>query len=397
MFFAFPLAAENQLVLTATNLTFTAATNNGFHSFAFRVQGNVYPLGIYTVNLQIGNPPKIFDLDIDTGSDLTWVQCNAPCKGCTKPVEQQYKPHGNDVKCADPLCVALHSTSPPNPPCNAPTDQCHYEMKYEDHSSSLGMLVRDAVPLKLTNGKRIAPKVVFGCGYDQKIASPNRPSSAGILGLGHGKISIASQLNTLGLTRNIVGHCLNGQGGYLFFGDRFIPSSGMVWTPMSQSSSDDHYTAGPADLFFNGKPTSIKGLQLIFDSGSSYSYLNSQALKTIVNLVTNDLNGKPLSRATDDNTLPICWKGARPFRSVSDVSNYFKPLAVSFTNSRNVQLQLPPRAYLIISNRGNACFGILDGTEIGVNVNLIGGKTMTLQMPIKHKETFYIVYVPFDI
>lgn len=38
----------------------------------------------YYVNLKIGSPPKIYDLDIDTGSDLTWVQCDAPCSGCTK-------------------------------------------------------------------------------------------------------------------------------------------------------------------------------------------------------------------------------------------------------------------------------------------------------------------------
>jgi hypothetical protein len=36
------------------------------------------------VNLNIGRPPKQYDLDIDTGSDLTWVQCDAPCTGCTK-------------------------------------------------------------------------------------------------------------------------------------------------------------------------------------------------------------------------------------------------------------------------------------------------------------------------
>jgi hypothetical protein len=38
----------------------------------------------YSVNVNIGHPPKQFDLDIDTGSDLTWVQCDAPCTGCTK-------------------------------------------------------------------------------------------------------------------------------------------------------------------------------------------------------------------------------------------------------------------------------------------------------------------------
>lgn len=33
--------------------------------------------------LNIGNPSKVFELDIDTGSDLTWVQCDVECIGCT--------------------------------------------------------------------------------------------------------------------------------------------------------------------------------------------------------------------------------------------------------------------------------------------------------------------------
>lgn len=46
-----------------------------------------------------------------------------------------------------------------------------------------------------------------------------------------------------------------------------------------------HYISGPADLLFNGKPTSVKGLQVIFDSGSSYSYFNSQAYLALLNTV----------------------------------------------------------------------------------------------------------------
>ena len=47
----------------------------------------------------------------------------------------------------------------------------------------------------------------------------------------------------------------------------------------------NHYTTGPADLLFNGKPTGLKGLKLIFDTGSSYTYFNSKAYQTIISLV----------------------------------------------------------------------------------------------------------------
>lgn len=63
----------------------------------------------------------------------------------------------------------------------------------------------------------------------------------------------------------------------------------------------------------------------------------------------NGLKGQPLKEAPEDKTLPICWKGSKAFKSVADVRNFFKPLALSFTNSNNVQFQIPPEAYLIIS------------------------------------------------
>ncbi|CAL5340856.1 unnamed protein product [Camellia sinensis] len=37
----------------------------------------------YHVTHYIGHPPKPCFLDIDTGSDLTWLQCDAPCTKCT--------------------------------------------------------------------------------------------------------------------------------------------------------------------------------------------------------------------------------------------------------------------------------------------------------------------------
>jgi len=65
--------------------------------------------------------------------------------------------------------------------------------------------------------------------------------------------------------------------------------------------------------------------------------------------IKKDLNGKPLKDAAEDKSLSICWKGKNPFKSVGDVKNYFKPLVLSFTNAKNVQLQLSPEAYLIVT------------------------------------------------
>lgn len=107
--------------------------------------------------------------------------------------------------------------------------------------------------------------------------------------------------------------------------------------------------------------------------------------------------------ANDDKTLPVCWKGKKAFKSIHDVKNLFKPLGLSFTNSKNVHLQLSPEAYLIVSvsnirmlsylafflfsfylrqsitelyvfqDRGNVCLGILNGKDVGLEESIIIG------------------------
>ncbi|KAI6690928.1 hypothetical protein NL676_027756 [Syzygium grande] len=362
-------------------------------SFVLPVSGNVYPLGYYSVSVSIGRPPKTFDLDIDTGSDLTWVQCDAPCTGCTKPRDSLYKPNNNLVQCKNPLCAAIHTSG--NQPCKTPNDQCDYEVEYADQGSSLGVLVSDYISLKSMNGSLLNPRLAFGCGYDQHFPGPiPPPATAGVLGLGNGKASILSQLSSLNLIRNILGHCLSARGGgFLFFGDDVVPSSKIAWVPLSASSSVKHYAAGPAGLLYNNKPIGVNGLQVVFDSGSSYTYFNPKAYQAVLNQVRADLKGKPLKETDEDKSLPICWKGVKPFKSVNEVKHQFKPLALSFTKG-NAQLQLLPEAYLIVTKLGNACLGILNGGQVKLGeLNVIGDISMQDKMVVYDNEKKQIGWV----
>ncbi|KAH8508946.1 hypothetical protein H0E87_010906 [Populus deltoides] len=304
------ISADFQGCFSATSQTpikgesSTPANDRVGSSVFFRVTGNVYPTGYYSVILNIGNPPKAFDFDIDTGSDLTWVQCDAPCKGCTKPRDKLYRPKNNLVPCSNSLCQAVSTGE--NYHCDAPDDQCDYEIEYADLGSSIGVLLSDSFPLRLSNGTLLQPKMAFGCGYDQQHLGPHPPpDTAGILGLGR----------------------------------------------------------GPAELLFGGKPTGIRGLQLIFDSGSSYTYFNVQVYQSILNLVRKDLAGKPLKDAPEEKELAVCWKTAKPIKSILDIKSYFKPLTISFMNAKNVQLQLAPEDYLIITEAYLTTSPISEGWE----------------------------------
>uniref|UniRef100_A0A5B6ZDA5 Aspartic proteinase Asp1 n=1 Tax=Davidia involucrata TaxID=16924 RepID=A0A5B6ZDA5_DAVIN len=388
-------SAANQPQKSKQQLKLMATTNRFGSSVVFPVTGNVYPRGYYHVTLNIGHPPKPYFLDIDTGSDLTWLQCDAPCTKCTPAPHSLYKPNKNLVTCRDPVCAALNS--PAKYPCETPDGQCDYEVQYADHGSSLGVLVKDSFPFRFSNGSAVGPSLIFGCGYNQELPDSIRPPyTDGILGLGNGKSSIVSQLHDMGLTRNVVGHCLSWNGGgFLFFGDDLVPSSGIVWTPMLRSSSDKHHSSGPAELLYGGQAIGVKGLPVVFDSGSTYSYFNSQAYKVTLSMIKKNLKGKQLEEAVEDRSLPVCWKGTKPIKSVHDVKSYFNPLVLSFTNAKNIQLQLPPEAYLVVTERGNVCFGILDGTEIGIgNFNIIGDISMQDKMVIYDNEKQQIGWLP---
>ncbi|CAK9316409.1 unnamed protein product [Citrullus colocynthis] len=363
-----------------------ASSSFASSSIVLPLQGNVFPNGFYNVTLYVGQPPKPYFLDPDTGSDLTWLQCDAPCQQCTETLHPLYQPSNDLVPCKDPLCMSLHSSMDHR--CENP-DQCDYEVEYADGGSSLGVLVRDVFPLNLTNGDPIRPRLALGCGYDQDPGSSSYHPMDGILGLGRGAVSMVSQLHNQGIVRNVIGHCFSSKGGgYLFFGDGIYDPYRLVWTPMSRDYPK-HYSPGFGELIFNGRSTGLRNLFVVFDSGSSYTYFNAQAYQVLTSLLNRELAGKPLREAMDDDTLPLCWRGRKPFKSLRDVRKYFKPLALSFSSGGRSKavFEIPMEGYLIISSMGNVCLGILNGTDVGLeNSNIIGDISMQDKMVVYNNE-----------
>ncbi|RDX74309.1 Aspartic proteinase Asp1, partial [Mucuna pruriens] len=112
-----------------------------------------------------------------------------------------------------------------------------------------------------------------------------------------------------------------------------------------------------------------------------------------------EVAGTSLKEAHNDRTLPLCWHGKRPYRSVYEVRKYFKPMALSFTsNGRSkAQFEIPLEAYLIISHMGNVCLGILNGSEVGMgDLNLIGDISMLNKVMVFDNDKQLIGWTPAD-
>lgn len=350
-------------------------------STVFPISGNVYPDGLYYTHVRVGNPPKRYFVDVDTGSDLTWIQCDAPCRSCAKGANVPYKPiRTNIVPSLDSLCLEVQKNQKNG--YHESFQQCDYEIQYADHSSSMGVLIRDELHLMTTNGSKTKLNFVFGCGYDQEGLLLNTLTKTdGIMGLSRAKVGLPYQLSSKGIIKNVVGHCLSNNdgvgGGYMFLGDDFVPYWGMTWAPMTQIT--DLYQTEVLGINYGNRVLSFDGHSkvgnVVFDSGSSYTYFPKEAYRDLVASL-EEVSGLGLIEDDSDTTLPICWQANFPIRSVKDVKDYFKTLTLRFGNKwwiLSTLFHIPPEGYLIISNKGNVCLAILDGSNVNDGSSIILG------------------------
>ncbi|KAE8679723.1 Eukaryotic aspartyl protease family protein isoform 2 [Hibiscus syriacus] len=157
--------------------------------------------GEYFIDVFAGNPPNLFSLILDTGSDLNWIQC-VPCYGCFEQNGLYYDPKESisfrNVSCKDPRC---HLVSSPDPPqlCKAENQTCPYYYWYGDSSNTTGDFALETFTVNLTSPTgnsefRLVENVMFGCGnWNRGLFQ----GAAGLLGLGRGPLSFASQLQSL--------------------------------------------------------------------------------------------------------------------------------------------------------------------------------------------------------
>ncbi|WVZ81616.1 hypothetical protein U9M48_028971 [Paspalum notatum var. saurae] len=343
---------------------------NSTQAFPFPLAGNISPQGLYYTTISLGNPPRPYFLDVDTGSYITWIQCDAPCTRCAKGAHPLYRPaRGSKIPASDPLCEGAQHSS----------DQCDYDVNYADGSSSMGAYVRDNMQLISEDGERENADIVFGCAYDQQGNLLDALENIdGMLGLSNQALSLPTQLASRGIISNVFGHCMTrdpSAGGYLFLGDDYIPRWGMTWVPIRNGPADIIRKAQVQQVNHGDQQLNVEGklTQVIFDSGSTYTYFPHEAL---INLISS-LKGASTRFVQDDSdkAMPFCMKADFSVRSVDDVKHFFKPLSLQFNKwfffSRTFNIR--PEDYLIISDKGNVCLGVLNGTELGYDSEIIVG------------------------
>ncbi|PKI55715.1 hypothetical protein CRG98_023931 [Punica granatum] len=167
----------------------------------------------YLVDVLIGTPPKRRSLILDTGSDLTWIQC-APCRDCFDQREPYFDPRRSNsfqnISCHDTRCRLVKSPPDLSRPCDAndSTQTCPYYYNYGDSSHTTGDFAAETFTFNLTsatgNSEFVRVKnLIFGCGHRNRV---NFRGASGMLGLGRGPLSFSTQLQYL--YGNAFSYCL---------------------------------------------------------------------------------------------------------------------------------------------------------------------------------------------
>ncbi|KAK4766085.1 hypothetical protein SAY87_007727 [Trapa incisa] len=205
------------------------------------------------------------------------------------------------------------------------------------------------------------------CAYDQQgLLLNSLEKTDGILGLSRSIVSLPSQLASIGVINNVVGHCHTSDaivGGYMFLGDEFMPNWGMHWIPMLSSPTNLYQSNimkmkyGSTSLRLGPRDGEVG--RVVFDSGSSYTYFTKQAYSDLVASVSNN-EQITLNR-------PLLYQYQVISKSLKEVKHFFKAITLQFGSKwwvLSTKLHIPPESYLIINNKGNVCLGILDGSEV---------------------------------
>ncbi|CAN1229060.1 Aspartyl protease family protein 2 [Linum perenne] len=157
--------------------------------------------GEYFMDVFIGTPPKHFSLILDTGSDLNWIQC-VPCHDCFEQNGPIYDPRESNsyrnISCHDPRCQLVSSPDPPLT-CKGENQSCPYYYWYGDSSNTTGDFALETFTVNLTSSSGVSEftrvdNVMIGCGHWNRGLFHG---AAGLLGLGRGPLSFASQLQSL--------------------------------------------------------------------------------------------------------------------------------------------------------------------------------------------------------
>ncbi|KAM5546865.1 aspartyl protease family protein 1 [Rosa sericea] len=355
------------------------------------VYGNdTYRIGafghLHYANVSVGTPRTSYIVALDTGSDLLWLPCD--CISCVKGFNTSdgevvdfdiYSPNksttSKKVPCNSTYCEKQQQ-------CSSPSSDCRYSINYlSANTSSSGIVVEDVLHLITDDAKLkgVEAPIAFGCGRYQTGIFLSGAAPNGLLGLGMDGVSIPTMLAKQGLASDSFSMCFGIDGsGRIRFGD-----NGSVDQPETPFYVRDIYPTYNITVtqIAVGKSVADLDFYAIWDSGTSFTYLNDPAYTQISKSFNSAIKDK---RVTDNSDLPFeyCYtvspnqtlnltmKGGKHY-------NVIDPLVVLSDGEGNILLY---------------CLGVVKSED----VNIIGQNFMTGYRIIFDREKLVMGWTESD-
>ncbi|KAL3570196.1 hypothetical protein D5086_027445 [Populus alba] len=313
----------------------------------------------YLISLNIGTPPQVIQVLMDTGSDLTWVPCgnlSFDCMECDDyrnndqlmaTFSPSYSSSSYRGSCASPFCIDIHGSDNPLDPCTVAgcslstlvkatcSRPCpSFAYTYGAGGVVAGILTRDTLRVNGSSpgvAKEI-PKFCFGC-----VGSAYR-EPMGIAGFGRGTLSMASQL---GFLQKGFSHCFlafkyannPNISSPLVVGDIALTSKDdMQFTPMLNSPMYPNFYYVGLEAITVGNvsatevPSSLREFDslgnggLKIDSGTTYTHLPEPFYSQVPRPNNNTL-------ASDDLLPSITFHFLNNVSLVLPQGNHFYPVS----------------------------------------------------------------------
>ncbi|KAL6634338.1 hypothetical protein ACP70R_027009 [Stipagrostis hirtigluma subsp. patula] len=357
--------------------------------------------GLYYTQIGIGSPAKSYYVQVDTGSDILWVNC-IRCDGCPSRsglgIElTQYDPagSGSTVGCDQKFCVANYGGVPLS--CS-PGMPCQFRITYGDGSSTTGFFVSDVLQYNQVSGDgQTTPSnatVTFGCGAQLggDLGNANQALD-GILGFGQSNSSMLSQLAAAGKVRKIFAHCLDTVNGGGIFAIGNVVQPKVKTTPLVPNMP--HYnvnlkaiTVGgatlqiPANTFNSGDTRGT-----VIDSGTTLTYLPEAVYKTMMSAVFEKHQDLSLRNYQDF----LCFKFS------GSVDDGFPIITFNFEG--DLTLNVYPHDYLFQNGYDLYCVGFLNGglqTKDGKDMVLLGDLVLSNKLVVYDLENQVIGWTDYN-
>ncbi|KAK0572311.1 hypothetical protein LWI29_029592 [Acer saccharum] len=294
--------------------------------------GSVIGSANYIVTVGLGTPKKDLSLVFDTGSDLTWTQCQ-PCAGsCYQQKETIFDPKDSqtytNISCSSPLCDSLKSGTGNSPRCFSST--CIYGIVYGDSSFSEGFFGMETLTLTPTD---VFPNFLFGCGENNRGLFRG---AAGLIGLGRDPISLVSQ--TAQKYSKIFSYCLpssSSSTGHLTLGNGGVSKS-VKFTPLStMSQMPSLYGLDVTGISVGGQKLSIPASVFsssgtIIDSGTVITRLPPTAYSSLKSAFQQQMSQYPTAPAL--SILDTCYD----FSKYENIT--FPTISFSFNGDTDVEI-----------------------------------------------------------